>query len=294
MPALVAEGPARDAIAKAIDTQSQRLALELAATAKRAKRRRVHRLRVATRRLLAALRLASAAGSVVPKVAPKRLEKLLDALSPLRDAQVMERGLKTLPEGEVEAAVVERAAREQRRERKRTAKRLARFDTHELFGALSSVKASVVDGASRQAAPLGGLALTGHLAQEQLTIEMGRAHARQLSPHELHQLRLLLKSYRYSLEILAEQLSPAAGSLLETTTQLQDELGAAHDSDVLAKAVAKYGDSRDATFQRLAESLARASREAHARAAERLARAELRWPLSPESQLELSRTKSAP
>jgi CHAD domain-containing protein len=294
MPALVAEGPARAAIAKAIDTQSQRLASELAATAKRAKRGRVHRLRVATRRLLAALKLASAAGSDVPKTAPKRLEKLLDALSPLRDAQVMERGLKALPDGEVEAAVVARAAREQRRERKRTAKRLAHFEAHELFDALSSVKASVADGARWQVALLGGLALTGHLAREQLSIEIGRARARQLSPHELHQLRLLLKSYRYSLEILAGQLPPAVAGLLETTSELQDELGAAHDSEVLAKVVAEYAGSSDENAQRLSESLARASREAHARAVERLARAELRWPLGPEPQLELSRTKSAP
>jgi CHAD domain-containing protein len=294
MPALVAEGPARAAIAKAIDTQSQRLANALAATAKRAKRGRVHRLRVATRRLLAALRLASAAGSVVPKAAPKRLEKLLEVLSPLRDAQVMERGLKALPEDEVAAAVVERVGREERRERKHTAKRLAHFDAQELIDALSSVKASVAESASRQPALLGGLALTGHLAQEQLSIEVGRARASQLSPHELHQLRLLLKSYRYSLEILAGQLSPAAAGLLETTSQLQDELGAAHDSEVLAKAVAEYAESHDANAERLSESLARTSREAHARAVECLARAELRWPLGPEPQLELSRTKSAP
>ncbi|HVY31393.1 MAG TPA: CHAD domain-containing protein [Polyangiaceae bacterium] len=295
MPALVAEGPARAAIANAIDAQSQRLATELAATAKRPKRGRVHRLRVATRRLLAALRLASAAGSAVPKVATKRLEKLLEALSPLRDAQVMESGLKALPEGEVEAAVLERAARERRRQRARTAKRLARFDASELIEAIGSVQVSMADGASPQPTLLGGLALTGHLAREQLTIEVGRARARQLSPHELHQLRLLLKSYRYSLEILAEQLSPTAAGLLETTTQLQDELGAAHDSEVLAKAVTEYAEAHDRNAQRLSESLARTSREAHARAAERLARAELRWPLGPEPQpAGLSRTKSPP
>jgi len=89
-------------------------------------------------------------------------------------------------------------------------------------------------------------------------------------------------------------LPPAVAGLLETTSELQDELGAAHDSEVLAKVVAEYAGSSDENAQRLSESLARASREAHARAVERLARAELRWPLGPEPQLELSRTKSAP
>lgn len=293
MPALIDEAPARVAIARAIETQSHRLATELSSTAQRAKRGRVHRLRVATRRLLAALQLAAAAGSAVPKRAPKRLEKLLDLLSPLRDAQVMERGLASLPEDDVDSAVVKRAVRRRRKEQARTSHRLARFDARELLAALASVQAVVASGAGRDSAPLAGLAITGHLAQEQLSIEVGRARARQSSPHELHQLRLLLKSYRYSLEILAQQLSPSAASLLELASKLQDELGEAHDRAVLAEAVAQYA-AHDGTSQRLAQALSQASREAHARAAERLASAELSWPLGPAPLPELSRTKSAP
>lgn len=295
MPALIAEAPARAAIAKAIENQSRVLRAELGATARRAKRGPVHRLRVATRRLLAALELAAATGSAVPPLAPRRLEKLLELLSPLRDAQVMERGLQRLPEHERQPAIVKRARRARKRELERTTQRVARFDASELSELLAKVGAAVAGGMSESAAPLGELALTGHLAEQQLAIELGRAGARQASPHDLHQLRLLLKSYRYSLEILAEQLSPAAQGLLELTSTLQDELGQAHDREVLAKRVAQYAESHGGKpTRRLAESLARASRDSHASAAERVASVELPWPLGPEPPRELSRTKSVP
>lgn len=50
---------------------------------------------------------------------------------------------------------------------------------------------------------------------------------------ELHDLRIAAKRLRYTLEIFEDVLPEASKSIVEELTQIQDELGALHDSDVL-------------------------------------------------------------
>jgi hypothetical protein len=49
---------------------------------------------------------------------------------------------------------------------------------------------------------------------------------------ELHNLRIAAKRLRYTLEIFQEALSPACESVIAEVEQIQEELGALHDSDV--------------------------------------------------------------
>src|SRR6266699_5947756 len=49
---------------------------------------------------------------------------------------------------------------------------------------------------------------------------------------ELHDLRIAAKRLRYTLEIFEEVLPEASKSVVKELTQIQDELGALHDSDV--------------------------------------------------------------
>jgi CHAD domain-containing protein len=294
MSALLSEPSARVAIALSLAAQLRALREQLVAKDEKPKRGQVHRLRVATRRLLAALELAGAVGVSVPKTAPARLGKLLDRLSPLRDAQVMERGLRRLPKAQVGASLLRLARRARRKQRARAGAQLARFDAEELSAELSRVSQALGEGAHDSA--LGELALTGFLARQQLAIDEQRAHALQASPHELHRLRLALKAHRYTLEILAGQLPHAAHGLLELTTSLQDELGSAHDLLVLcelSRGHAKaHGSKRS---RRLADELAARSQQAHTQAAERVRRVELPWPLARGgSSSDVSHTKSAP
>jgi hypothetical protein len=51
--------------------------------------------------------------------------------------------------------------------------------------------------------------------------------------HELHNLRIAAKRLRYSLEIFQDVLPPECEGIIKELTQIQDELGALHDSDVL-------------------------------------------------------------
>ncbi len=51
--------------------------------------------------------------------------------------------------------------------------------------------------------------------------------------YELHNLRIAAKRLRYTLEIFADVLPEACGSLRKEVEQVQEELGAMHDSDVM-------------------------------------------------------------
>jgi hypothetical protein len=63
--------------------------------------------------------------------------------------------------------------------------------------------------------------------------EWGRyAHDSQRSD-ELHNLRIAAKRLRYTLEIFLDVLPVESSSVIEEVTQIQEELGALHDSDVL-------------------------------------------------------------
>lgn len=50
---------------------------------------------------------------------------------------------------------------------------------------------------------------------------------------ELHDLRIAAKRLRYTLEIFADALPPEIAPVTAEVTQIQEELGALHDSDVL-------------------------------------------------------------
>ena len=50
---------------------------------------------------------------------------------------------------------------------------------------------------------------------------------------ELHDMRIAAKRLRYTLEIFADVLPEESTSIIEEVTQLQEELGALHDSDVI-------------------------------------------------------------
>lgn len=295
MNTLISEASAREAMAATLTAQLQALRSELLADNEKPKRGQVHRLRVASRRLLATLSLARAAGVEVQAGLVRRCERLLDDLSPLRDAQVMALRLSQLPDDELDGRLLARVRSRQRRERERVGKRLRRFDVEKLTRQVSMLSERVAAG-GRARGDLEELALTGFLARQQLAIDEQRARARQASPRELHRLRLALKGYRYTLEILAGQLPHAAHGLIQVISELQDELGRAHDVHVLCELVTRDAEARGSERSRhLAKQLAAESDRAHAHAAEQVSRATLAWPLpSPKLAEALSHTRSVP
>ena len=67
---------------------------------------------------------------------------------------------------------------------------------------------------------------------EEMEIWGRYAHDPQRSD-ELHDLRIAAKRLRYTLEIFADVLPEESSSVVEEVTQIQEELGALHDSDVM-------------------------------------------------------------
>lgn len=53
------------------------------------------------------------------------------------------------------------------------------------------------------------------------------------SVRELHNLRIAAKRLRYSLEIFQDELPPECAAAIKEVEQIQEELGALHDSDVM-------------------------------------------------------------
>lgn len=51
--------------------------------------------------------------------------------------------------------------------------------------------------------------------------------------HELHNMRIAAKRLRYTLEIFEDTFPPEGASIIQEITQIQEELGSIHDSDVM-------------------------------------------------------------
>jgi len=69
------------------------------------------------------------------------------------------------------------------------------------------------------------------------------------APYEvrgLHNLRIAAKRLRYTLEIFADVLPPACQSIADELSQIQDELGALHDHDVMIALLRLCLGSKDA------------------------------------------------
>ena len=160
----------------------------------------VHAMRVATRRLRAALRVFGG-----PRSLSLELKVLQDALGAVRDAQLHPRWLG----GELRERTLALAAAV-RRFRRRTALRVAKVEL----------------------APRGRLG--GHRMRKELRRRLRavekRIAAGSLDPLHAHRLRIAVKKLRYRAELLRRAL-PLDG-LLEALEPLQKELGELHDLDV--------------------------------------------------------------
>ncbi len=160
----------------------------------------VHAMRVATRRLRAALQLFGG-----PRALSRELKRLQDALGAVRDAQLHSRWLGAeLPQRtRALAAAVQEFSQ-------RTAPRVAKAEL-------------------AQRGRLGGHRLRKELRRKLRAVEK-RTQAGALSPLLAHQLRIAVKKLRYRAELLRQAL-PLSGLLAELEP-LQEALGELHDLDV--------------------------------------------------------------
>jgi CHAD domain-containing protein len=195
--------------------------------------RGVHRLRVATRRLRAALPLAAAVGRIEVRPLVRRVRQLTRALSTVREVDVVAAWIEAdAPHSPWTSDAVERvlgvcaAARD---EAVRTARmRLARHDAADL-----AVEARAVADRAEALA-------TSARAVSVIAAEVGR-RARQLAAlralagttygvESLHQVRLGAKKLRYTLEAASGLPGAPAGNVRRDLKHLQNLLGQIHDA----------------------------------------------------------------
>ncbi len=213
----------------------------------------VHDMRVATRRLRAALEVF--APWITPADADpigRRLRRLGRALGRTREIDVAllelgRAGARTTPQRrlaieEVSAYLVKR----RRKARRRMIRAFAAVDLDRLRQALETLPREHLE-ESASALPFAALAaavgpdlLTAArrvVAAAEARAEAGSAAALEI----LHATRIDAKRLRYRIEILRPGLGAAAGGALAALRRLQDHLGALHDDSILVDLLTEVG-----------------------------------------------------
>ena len=192
--------------------------------------RRVHRLRVAARRLLTSLDLLIALDPGTGLTRGRAtLERRFSALGSLRDAQVqrLELDQQPLPKAKL---------RSLRQVLKRRIRRLSRSAAKAGVGGLRRA----IKRASARLASMPQSGASSRLLSSQLNgaVRSALARARALRPRrpgdlsQLHRARIAIKQYRYLLELLRPLATGVDERLIERLQACQTLMGEIHDTDL--------------------------------------------------------------
>jgi CHAD domain-containing protein len=229
----------------------------------------VHDLRVAMRRLRAALGLCGPALDGEEREA----KQLQDALGDVRDAQLQIAWLgeallsaTELPGGRARrrdalAALIEHRQDDLRRAEKRLLEALRRWRETEprLLGALETLD---------RKGKLGGRRVRARVRRRLKTLRKRMRDAEgALRADVAHALRIAVKKLRYDAELVRPALQQQADAVLEAVEPLQELLGNLHDADVrlefLEEAARRWPDVRDGLEDLRISELTRRGQLAH-------------------------------
>lgn len=236
----------------------------------------VHDMRVATRRLRAALQVFQGVGRLGKL--ERRVKQLQDALGEVRDLHVLRDWMAG-------------AARHEKPQRRKALEAwssqreaLLRQQEERLRAELNRWEARTVPALLRQleqledSRPYGGKHVRRHLRWRVRRVEKRmKRYAQAADAVSLHELRKELKKLRYELEIFQPALRRTLSALLQVLAPLQEELGQAHDADVrlalLERAAAESSPSQREAVRELLPQV----REGRAQHSAELARELQRW-----------------
>jgi CHAD domain-containing protein len=191
----------------------------------------IHDLRVATRRLQAALEVFA---SCLPERRRRRLERrarmIRRGLGARRNAWVLVRLLGRSRAGldPGETKFVDDLARRL----KRAARPIEPSEGKNLPGIRGRLRSLLGDASACAVAPTGAV-LSARIG----AVSAARSSARAGDPEAMHRLRIAIKRYRYCLEVLSEAGVPRLDAAIREARALQREMGRLHDLDVLLEAV---------------------------------------------------------
>jgi len=256
--------------AQVIDKQREKMRRNLGAAIDGRDPEGVHDMRVASRRLRAALALFEP-WLDKRRVAPanRALRRLTRSLGRVRELDVLRDRLEGLarpatPECKLAIEIIDsRVARARLRARSRMIKSFASIDLDSLDTRLRDIAGAPPAWATEGSAPTGRDAgvpwntsarssldepietflerigsKVSEGAQRLATTKVPGENGSEEAAHVLHGIRIQAKKLRYQLEIIAPHCGPEAPSLIETLKGVQEHLGEFHDDSVLDEILA--------------------------------------------------------
>jgi CHAD domain-containing protein len=234
-------------LAEALEQRHQVFKEQLAHVRRRPAEPAVHDLRVATRRLIAAIDLVTKIVRA-PHLAKKRktLRNFLKDFNTLRDKHIQVMALGELRPAYPAAGVVLRGLRLQERELLRSAGRSVRLmekdDVTEAIGeaedALLRVTMNPALASASHAMAMGVLAATF------VRVVDCRAGLNSADPSTIHRMRVAFKKFRYTLEILAPLLPQMTTNLRKRLNAYQTSMGRVQDAVVVLAGITSFEAKR--------------------------------------------------
>jgi CHAD domain-containing protein len=212
----------------------------------------VHDLRVATRRLISTLMIVEILlpESRVQKL-QRRLKKLFDAMSPLRDTQVQLLALqkKVAQLRDLETLITVLKLREHR-QMNRIGKRVAKIDTAALRAMRRRIERKLQTiSASRLKKNVSLTAALGEAAEGFIAIAALRERLRISQPHTVHRMRVAFKKFRYEIEALQPFLTKVTARQLKAMDRFQTRMGEIQDVEVLSNTIRRFMTRRGASLR---------------------------------------------
>ena len=224
-------GPFSDAIIRSLDDRWIRFRKKLRDLRKDVTVDAVHDERTATRRLLSTLTVVEPViGRKPVRALEKDLRKVLKALGPLRDVHVELDNTRQFGRGPRVPQFRTHLQRQERSLRKGAARRAAKVRVGRIRKTIRAVETRLrrLDQPPRRRSLLERVdEAFDHAVQARRALDP-------TDPMSLHRFRVAAKKFRYTIEALQPVLKGFEPRALEQLRQLQDDLGALHDVDVLS------------------------------------------------------------
>jgi len=262
----------------------------------------VHEMRVALRRVRAALKVFRRAVNGALPAFRDEVRQLADALGAVRDADVFLVFLRRYAAGAPAEHLpyLRRFIRSEQRKRRRHYRALLDLFESERFADLRRRYDPILNGGLQSLAGEADEPLALHapriLKQRLKQVARYRRRLDQFSPEEQHALRIQCKKLRYTAEFFSDVYAAGLKALIAPMTEMQDALGDVHDADVYRERVLRHHRRRRTGQGDAAEDAASAALLAHLQSwrEESLSRAASTWRAFSKSKAPRKAVKAIP
>jgi CHAD domain-containing protein len=227
-------------LSRVLEERRRTFVLQLARCKRRATEPVIHDLRVATRRLIAAMDLAD---SIVSddggRPERKALRKYLKGFNALRDVHVQLLALRKMQRSFRSLGAYRNSLRLRERQLLReTGKRCAALKTEALNCRVQDLQnALMAIGAHPALAAAARVAILGTAARAFARVAAMRQSISPDDPRTIHRLRVAFKKFRYGLEILVPLLPWVTPAVRKAMNSFQTAMGEVQDNEVFLAAV---------------------------------------------------------